>query len=216
MVLLFGAAGAEEGANPTGEAAGGNAGLSAYSEFIRDIKAGKVARVVIDGNRIQVFPKNGEEYETYSPGDSGLIGDLLGAGVVIVANPPQRRSITLCANALDIEKTDYYDSRNAALQVLRLQPELGLSIEQKKALRKLSNDWRVQQTASMAKLKAYYSDIFVSIYSDEPGESRESLLQKARLVERQLIRESVVQNEQIAKLLTSQQRQIIVDNEYCE
>jgi cell division protease FtsH len=51
-----------------------------YSQFLKDVKAGKIAEVGIltDGSTgIIVIPKDGKRYKTYSAGDPGLMGDLI-------------------------------------------------------------------------------------------------------------------------------------------
>ena len=59
-----------------------------YSEFIANVKNGNVQKVVIEGRTVQGVYQSGEKFVTYSPGDNGLVGDLLDKGVVI--NRPPR------------------------------------------------------------------------------------------------------------------------------
>jgi cell division protease FtsH len=60
-----------------------------YSEFIQSVKQGDVSEVTIAGNNISGTAA-GTQFSTYSPGDLGLMGDLLDNGVNVVATPPER------------------------------------------------------------------------------------------------------------------------------
>ena len=64
-----------------------------YSQFLVDVRTGKVEQVVIEGRAIKVSTAGGEQYMTYSPGDAGLVGDLLDAGVVIFARPQEQQGL---------------------------------------------------------------------------------------------------------------------------
>jgi cell division protease FtsH len=66
-----------------------------YSQFIAEVKDGRVKSVYIEGNVIEGVSHSGEKFTTYSPNDPGLIGDLLKGGVEVRANPPQKRSLLL-------------------------------------------------------------------------------------------------------------------------
>jgi len=61
-----------------------------YSEFIQSVKQGDVSRVTIAGNNITGVGAGGIEFSTYSPGDLGLMGDLLDNGVIVEAKPPEK------------------------------------------------------------------------------------------------------------------------------
>ena len=61
-----------------------------YSEFIQSVKQGDVSKVTISGNNITGVGAGGIEFSTYSPGDLGLMGDLLDNGVVVEAKPPEK------------------------------------------------------------------------------------------------------------------------------
>jgi cell division protease FtsH len=60
-----------------------------YSEFIQSVKQGDVSEVTIAGNSISGTAA-GTQFSTYSPGDLGLMGDLLDNGVNVVAQPPEK------------------------------------------------------------------------------------------------------------------------------
>jgi cell division protease FtsH len=66
-----------------------------YSTFIEKVKNDQVERVTISGREITGRYKGGEPFTTYSPGDAGLIGDLLDHGVVVEAKPQEEQSLLL-------------------------------------------------------------------------------------------------------------------------
>jgi len=63
-----------------------------YSQFIQSVKQGNVSSVKIAGSQISGVTAIGEEFDTYSPGDLGLMGDLLNNGVSVQATPPAKES----------------------------------------------------------------------------------------------------------------------------
>ena len=63
-----------------------------YSQFIQSVKQGNISSVKIAGSQISGVTAIGEEFETYSPGDLGLMGDLLNNGVSVQATPPAKES----------------------------------------------------------------------------------------------------------------------------
>ncbi len=64
-----------------------------YSEFIQSVKQGDVSEVTIAGSNISGIGAGGELFSTYSPGDLGLMGDLLDNGVNVVATPPEKDGV---------------------------------------------------------------------------------------------------------------------------
>jgi len=64
----------------------------AYSEFIAKVKGGQVDRVEITGSMIKVRTSDGQNLQTYNPGDPHLIDDLLNAEVQIRTTPPPQQS----------------------------------------------------------------------------------------------------------------------------
>ncbi len=66
-----------------------------YSEFVSSVKNGIVEKVLIEGRSIHGVTNTGERFTTYSPGDPGLIGDLLDNGVLIEAKPPEQQGILM-------------------------------------------------------------------------------------------------------------------------
>ncbi len=60
----------------------------AYSQFLQDVKAGRVEEVRIRGEHIHVRLMDGSSVRTFNPNDPGLVGDLIENGVTIRAQPP--------------------------------------------------------------------------------------------------------------------------------
>ena len=65
----------------------------AYSEFIAKVKGGQVDRVEIMGTSIKVRTSDGQNLQTFNPGDNHLIDDLLSADVQIRTTPPPQQSM---------------------------------------------------------------------------------------------------------------------------
>ncbi|MEN8166806.1 MAG: ATP-dependent zinc metalloprotease FtsH [Pseudomonadota bacterium] len=67
-----------------------------YSEFINEVKSGSVKEVNIQNSRdIEGSMTSGQRFSTYSPGDDGLVSDLLNNNVEIVATPPEKPSLLM-------------------------------------------------------------------------------------------------------------------------
>ncbi len=66
-----------------------------YSDFIDQVKQGGVKEVKIQGRLIEGMSETGQRFTTYSPGDDGLVGDLLNNNVVIKAAPPEKQSLLM-------------------------------------------------------------------------------------------------------------------------
>ncbi len=66
-----------------------------YSQFINSVKRGEVAQVLIEGRTIHGVTQTGERFVTYSPGDPGLVGDLLEGGVEIKAQAVENQSMLM-------------------------------------------------------------------------------------------------------------------------
>ncbi|MCY1281282.1 ATP-dependent zinc metalloprotease FtsH [compost metagenome] len=66
-----------------------------YSEFIEQVKEGKVERVTVDGFVITGKRNDGESFKTIRPAiqDGGLIGDLIDNNVIIEGKQPEQQSI---------------------------------------------------------------------------------------------------------------------------
>ncbi|GAB0150046.1 ATP-dependent zinc metalloprotease FtsH [Marichromatium sp. AB32] len=66
-----------------------------YSTFIEQVKQGDVKEVTIQGRQIEGLTASGQRFTTFSPGDDGLVGDLLNNDVVIKAAPPEQQSVLM-------------------------------------------------------------------------------------------------------------------------
>jgi cell division protease FtsH len=66
-----------------------------YSEFIADVKAGRVQNVIIDGRTVKGQMTTGETFSTYTPDDPEMINDLLRNGVAVKAQPPEQESLLM-------------------------------------------------------------------------------------------------------------------------
>jgi len=64
-----------------------------YSQFISDVRAGRIRSVEIEGRTIIGTREDGDRFMTYSPDDPGLMADLLNSNVRIVARPPEQQSL---------------------------------------------------------------------------------------------------------------------------
>jgi len=67
----------------------------AYSDFIADVKAGRVQNVVIDGRMVKGQLASGESFSTYAPNDPEMINDLLSNGVQVKAQAPEQESLLM-------------------------------------------------------------------------------------------------------------------------
>lgn len=61
-------------------------GLS-YSQFLQELSDGSIEEVRIQDQSIKGTRSDGSRFETFNPGDTGLVGDLLKQGVTIRAEP---------------------------------------------------------------------------------------------------------------------------------
>jgi cell division protease FtsH len=66
-----------------------------YSQFVQNVNDGEVERVTIEGDNIKGVFKNGKDFRTFSPGDPGLVNDLLRNGVSITAQEEEGPSLLL-------------------------------------------------------------------------------------------------------------------------
>ena len=63
-----------------------------YSQFLQDVSTGRVKSVTIAGDQISgTYSDSGTTFQTYSPGDSNLVGRLEDQGVEIWARPENLR-----------------------------------------------------------------------------------------------------------------------------
>ena len=66
-----------------------------YSTFIQKVRQNEVERVTIQGREVSGKLKSNESFTTYSPGDPGMIGDLIDHGVAFDAKPQEEQSLLL-------------------------------------------------------------------------------------------------------------------------
>src|SRR5688572_26876376 len=66
-----------------------------YSQFIDEVKQGRVAKVMIEGRAVRGTRQNGEKFTTYAPSDIWLVSDLLKAGVVVEAKAEDEPSLLM-------------------------------------------------------------------------------------------------------------------------
>ncbi len=66
-----------------------------YSEFLTLVREGNVSSVVISGREIEGNLSSGSRFSTFSPGDDGLISDLVKNNVEFKATPPEKPSVLM-------------------------------------------------------------------------------------------------------------------------
>jgi cell division protease FtsH len=68
-----------------------------YSQFIKEVQAGRIAKVVMDERTLKATTTEGKEVISYQPpgGDRGLINDLLKSGAKIETKPDDRPSFLM-------------------------------------------------------------------------------------------------------------------------
>ncbi len=66
-----------------------------YSQFIDEVKQGRIAKVTIEGRVLKGVKGSGERFTTYSPSDPWLVSDLLKNGVIIEAKPDEEPSLLM-------------------------------------------------------------------------------------------------------------------------
>jgi len=66
-----------------------------YSQFIEEVKQGRIAKVTIEGRVLKGVKQTGERFTTYSPSDPWLVSDLLKNGVIIEAKPEEEPSLLM-------------------------------------------------------------------------------------------------------------------------
>jgi len=64
-----------------------------YSQFIEEVKAGRIAKVTIEGRQLKATTNDGKRVTSYSPGDIWLVSDLLKYGIKIEAKPEEEPSL---------------------------------------------------------------------------------------------------------------------------
>ncbi|MBK6630723.1 MAG: ATP-dependent zinc metalloprotease FtsH [Betaproteobacteria bacterium] len=66
-----------------------------YSQFLEEVKAGRVAKVVIQGRTLEATTNDGKKITTYAPPDLWMVSDLLKNNVKVVAKPDEEQSFLM-------------------------------------------------------------------------------------------------------------------------
>ena len=66
-----------------------------YSQFINEVKQGRVAKVTIEGRVLRGETNDGKKFNSYAPYDPGMMGDLLKNNVKVEAKPEQEQSLLM-------------------------------------------------------------------------------------------------------------------------
>src|SRR5213596_2463734 len=66
-----------------------------YSQFMEEVKAGRIAEVMIEGRDLKAKTTDGKPVNSYSPGDIWLVSDLLKYGVKIKAKREEEPSLLM-------------------------------------------------------------------------------------------------------------------------
>ncbi|AKR43700.1 ATP-dependent zinc metalloprotease FtsH [Methylophilus sp. TWE2] len=74
---------------------GRSSGQVVYSQFMQEVKDGRVAKVQIDGRSLHVTTNEGKAYDTFSPSDPWLVSDLLKNNVIVEAKPEEHESMLM-------------------------------------------------------------------------------------------------------------------------
>ncbi len=71
----------------------GHSAAISYSDFIAEVKSGRIKSVEMEGNTIRGTTVSNERFTTYAPNDPKLVDDLLANEVKIRVSPPEKRSL---------------------------------------------------------------------------------------------------------------------------
>ena len=66
-----------------------------YSQFIDEVKQGRIDKVTIEGRTLKGTKADGRRFTTYTPSDPWMVSDLLKAGVVVDAKPEEEPSLLM-------------------------------------------------------------------------------------------------------------------------
>ncbi len=66
-----------------------------YSQFLDEVKQGRIAKVVIEGRTLKGTKEDGRRFTTYTPSDPWMVSDLLRAGVIVDAKPEEEQSLLM-------------------------------------------------------------------------------------------------------------------------
>jgi cell division protease FtsH len=66
-----------------------------YSQFLDEVKAGRIAKVVIQGRTLEATTNEGKKIISYAPADLWMVSDLLKNNVKVVAKPEEEQSFLM-------------------------------------------------------------------------------------------------------------------------
>ena len=66
-----------------------------YSQFLDEVKAGKISKVVIQGRQLEATTNEGKRITSYAPPDLWMVSDLLRYNVKVVAKPEEEQSFLM-------------------------------------------------------------------------------------------------------------------------
>lgn len=66
-----------------------------YSQFIQEVKQGRIAKVQIDGRVLRGTTQEGKKFTSYAPSDPWLISDLLKNNVTVESKPDEEQSLLM-------------------------------------------------------------------------------------------------------------------------
>ncbi|CAG0933164.1 MAG: ATP-dependent zinc metalloprotease FtsH [Rhodocyclaceae bacterium] len=66
-----------------------------YSQFLEEVKAGRIAKVVIQGRTLEATTTEGRKIISYAPADLWMVSDLLKNNVKVVAKPEEEQSFLM-------------------------------------------------------------------------------------------------------------------------
>ncbi|PWB52711.1 MAG: cell division protein FtsH [Nitrosomonadales bacterium] len=66
-----------------------------YSQFIDEVKGGKVSKVTIEGHVLKGVTTDGKRFTTYAPSDPWMVSDMLKSGVIVEAKPEEEPSFLM-------------------------------------------------------------------------------------------------------------------------
>ncbi|MDP3686171.1 MAG: ATP-dependent zinc metalloprotease FtsH [Sulfurimicrobium sp.] len=66
-----------------------------YSQFIDEVKNGKVTKVTIEGHVLKGVSTDGKRFTAYAPSDPWMVSDMLKSGVIVEAKPEEEPSFLM-------------------------------------------------------------------------------------------------------------------------
>ena len=70
-------------------------GQVVYSQFLDEVKQGRISKVMIDGRVLRGTTTEGKKFNTYAPSDPWLVSDLLKNNVTVEAKPDEEPSLLM-------------------------------------------------------------------------------------------------------------------------